>query len=368
MEILISIVSFLLGYFAEKAMDKISSAFADRHRIKKNRKSKDVFKNDHRINAIFTEDIFPCITPESIWVKENGKRLFLSFPPDLREHLKDIEGEFATADEGFCQFLLPGHTAEEIHSAIESARNEIAQRFVNREDGLYFNGDKLGVAFLDSKSRSADAKETPQLFIEFYRTDHFTHRTIARAVEMLGLPRESVDSSLLNTDLKWIRTSFGVSIIVILKSTNQIVMTHRSKNASFCDGKSWIYVSATEAMSQVDIDEYESVPDLALCVTRGIKEELGISKSMYQHDSIKFYDCFFETQFFQDGIVASIELGDAVKPEDILSLRAKDKRLEIQDIFFIDNTKSAIRKFIQENRDDMRSQTIFALESYLSSL
>ena len=368
MEILIPILTFMLGYFAEKVLDKMSTFFADRLRFARNRKRKDASKKRRAINAIFTEDIYPCISSDNIWVKDAGKRLFLSFPTALVSQLHDVEGAFATEDASFCDFKLPGRSLEDICNAIEIARNEIALKFINREDGLYFNGDKLGVVFLDSKSRSADTKETPQLLVEFFRTDYFTHRTIERAVELLGLPCDAIDTQSLNTDLQWIRTSFGISIIVVLKSSNQIILTHRSKNASFSEGKRWIYVSATEALSQVDIDEYESTPDLALCVKRGIKEELGISKDMYRDNGLKFYDCFFETQFFQDGIVASVELSENVKPEDILSLRAKDKRLEIQDIFFIDNTKSAIKKFILENQDEMRSQTIFALESYIASL
>ena len=183
-----------------------------------------------------------------------------------------------------------------------------------------------------------------------------------------GVPKDIINNETLNNELKWIRTSFGISVIIILKSTNQIIMTHRSKNASFSQGKNWIYVSVTEALSQADVDEYDSAVDFSLCVKRGIKEELGIEKGMYHHDDIKFYDCFFETQFFQDGIVASVELSEKIMPQDIINFRAKDKRLEIEDIFFIDNNKAAIQKFINDNHNEMRSQTIFALESYLESL
>ena len=368
MEIIIPILTFILGYFAEKVMDKISEKFFQQYKIRKNRRFKDKIEKKYNINAIFTEDIYPCISEEDIWIKENGKKMFLSFPDNLKTYLKSIEGEFKSEDQFFCELTLPGYTSEEISNAIELAREEIAIKFIERQDGLYFNGDKLGIVFLDSKSRSMDVRETPQLFVELFRTDHFSHRVITRAIEILGLSKEIISEHSLNNELNWIRTSFGISIIIVLKSTNQIIMTHRSKNASFCNGKNWIYVSATEAFSHADIDEYESIPSFSLCVIRGIKEELGIDKGMYHHDDIKFYDCFFETEFFQDGIVASLELSEKILPQDILNFRAKDKRLEIEDIFFIDNTKSAIKKFIEENHTDMRSQTIFALESYLSSL
>lgn len=368
MEIIIPVVTFLLGYFAEKLMDNISAKFSNKYKISKNKKTKGNLGRQHPINAIFTEDIYPCILPENIWTKESGKNLFLSFPDKLRSHLKSVEGDFAKEDKFFCVPTIPGYPTEEVNSAIEIAREEIAVKFINREDGLYFNGDKLGIAFLDSKTRSTDIRETPQLFVELFRTDHFTHRVITRAIEILGLPKENISSETLNNELKWIRTSFGISVIIILKSTNQIIMTRRSKSASFSQGKNWIYVSVTEALSQTDTDEYESTIDLSLCVMRGIKEELGIDKGMYRHDDIKFYDCFFETQFYQDGIVSSIAISDDIMPQDIINFRAKDKLLEIEDIFFIDNTKTAIKKFISDNYSDMRSQTIFALESYLASL
>ena len=368
MNLLIPIATFLLGYFAEKLMDKVSERFSVRYRTMKNKKSKSKSVKKYNIDAIFTEDIYPCISPEDIWIKENGRKLFLSFPDELRPLLKSVEGKFAEEDQFFCDLVIPGYKPEEIKNAVESAREEIALSFIKREDGLYFNGDKLGIAFLDSKSRSVDVKETPQLFVELYRTDHFTHRVITRAIEMLDVPKDIINNETLNNELKWIRTSFGISVIIILKSTNQIIMTHRSKNASFSQGKNWIYVSVTEALSQADVDEYDSAVDFSLCVKRGIKEELGIEKGMYHHDDIKFYDCFFETQFFQDGIVASVELSEKIMPQDIINFRAKDKRLEIEDIFFIDNNKAAIQKFINDNHNEMRSQTIFALESYLASL
>jgi len=47
---------------------------------------------------------------------------------------------------------------------------------------------------------------------------------------------------------------------------------------------------------------------------------------------------------------------------------AKDKLMEVAEIFTIDNTRSAIRRFIEEHRNEMRPQTIFALKSYRQRL
>ena len=73
---------------------------------------------------------------------------------------------------------------------------------------------------------------------------------------------------------------------------------------------------------------------------------------------------FFENYFYQDGLTASIELSRNMSIEQIRALPAKDKKLETKEIFTIPNTRQSIEKFIQENANDMREQTIFALQSY----
>ena len=375
MEILFSVASFLatffLGFFAEKLLDKLIGKISQLRKKRANKRAKEKMKAQE-IHAIFTEDIFPPISSDNIWIQEEDASFFLAFPDELKDevkkHLRAEDAPFAEKDHCFCDLTLPGFSDESIRSAIETARLEVAQKFVKREDGLYFNGEKYGVCRLDAKGRSATIDETPQLIADLYHTDYFTHRVVLRAAELLNIPTENLTGDSLNTSYRWLRTSLGVSVVVVLKSTNQIVMTRRSKNASFSDGNEWIYVSVTEALSHSDFDAYDKKVSLSLCVERGLKEELGIDTSMYCYNNIRFYDCFFETDFFQDGIVSSVTLYDKILPAQVQSLRAKDKRLEISEIFFIDNNKAAIRKFITENRAEMRSQTIFALESYAASL
>ncbi|MBQ8683003.1 MAG: hypothetical protein IJ518_00620 [Clostridia bacterium] len=370
MELVIAVASFLLGYFAEKLFDKLGERLAERHRIRKNRKNHQQILAEEALDIVYTGDIYPSIAPQYVRTAlRQDCYLYLAFPEALRDRLEvEKQATFQTADVAFCSFTLPGYEESAVREAIEAARLEVAQQFIRQEDGLYYNSDKYGVYHLDTLGRTADVRETPLLSLQVYQTDHFTHRVIGRALERLAPPVALFDEDSLNGDLKWVRTSFGVSIIVVLKSVNQIILTHRSTKASFSEGKSWIYVSATEPMSGSDMDEYQGRPDLVLCVERGLEEELGIDSSLYSRSHIKFYDCFFETKFHQDGVVASVELDDDVLPEKVLSLRAKDKRLEVADMFFIDNTPAAIKKFIRENRQDMRSQTVFALKSYLAEM
>lgn len=145
-------------------------------------------------------------------------------------------------------------------------------------------------------------------------------------------------------------------------------MTRRSKNVSFTNGRNLIYVSVTETFSNTDFNGYKDTADLKLCLERGVLEELGIKRQMLIPESEKFYDTFFETHFFQDGITVSVELKEDYDINDIINLSAKDKQLEIADIFTIDNSVSGVDKFIDENKEDMQAQTIFALESYKTRL
>ena len=365
--IIVPIITFFLGYFGEKILDKIGAKIKEKRiKIQVNKTRKKMSTN--AIDIIYTETIHPSISQNNIEVKKSDKRLFLAFPESLKSAAVQIEGEFAEKDESFCEFKFENYTSEEISSAIETAREEIAENFIKRECGLYDNGDKIGIVRLDSKTRSRNSQKTPKLLIETYQTDYFSHHVITRALQLLKPDKSYITEESLNSNLVWARTSFGVSVIVVLESTNEILLTHRAPSAAFTDGNSWIYVSATEPLSKKDLEAEEYMSALAHCVKRGLEEELGIEKNMYLFDNIEFHDCFFETNFFQDGIVASVKLSKEISPQQILTKRAMDKQLEIQDIFFIDNTADAIRKFIKQHRKEMRSQTIFALETYASSL
>ena len=320
------------------------------------------------INAIYTGDIYPPISCQNVKVKERNLKMYFSFPKELRDNLEDTDLSFSYTDEMFCDLVIPGYSYETLVKVIEEAKKEIALKFIERRDGIYFNGDKYGVYFLDSRSRTTDIKESPQLRLEVFKTDYFTRQVLTCALKKLNISKDIFNTDSLNNELKWIRASFGVNVIVILNSVNQIILTKRSKHSSYSSDKSWYYVSVTEGFSESDIDEYSCAPSLTLCVTRGMEEELGIEKSMFFDSDIKFHDCFFETVFLQDGIVVSVALNENIFPDDIMSLRAKDKFLEIDEIFFIDNNRKAIKDFIDFHKDEMRSQTIFSLESYMSSL
>ncbi len=250
---------------------------------------------------------------------------------------------------------------------IEEARKEVAEQFANRLDGNFFNGRLFGIVKSDALSRTEDPAEDPILYMDLYPTDYFTHKVIERLLYNQQLSIGTLENKIVpDTAMCWSRTSLGLSIIVVLRNSNQIILTRRSKKTSYSEGSEWIYVSATETVSETD--ERNGIVDLEDALLRGIKEELGIDSEMCYTSTIKFYDHFYETHFCQDNIVASIELDEKYSFFDVQKLKAKDKQLEVNSSFVISNSEHAINEFIKENEANMRSQTIYSLKVYASRL
>lgn len=369
MNFVIALGSFLLGYFAEKLADGVLNIFlriVRKWRLKRQVRSHTETKYK---DIMLIASGVPFFSPNNISITYNPEEnIFLAVPEDLRTQLPECVGNFCKEDQGIDRVSFPGRSKEEVKRVMEIARRNVAEKFIQREDGLYFNEVKYGVSYLDGFSRTSDTSEDPILMLKVYQTDHFTHRVLSETVRGLKVEPENISLQELNGPQSWMRTSFGLSIIVILSSTDQIVMTYRSTNASYSEGKKWIYVSATETFTKADDDPYSHSPDLLLCLERGIMEELGITKEMYSRENIRFYDAFFETNFYQDGVVASVTLKQDVNYASLQKRKAKDKQLEVDSMFLIGNSCKHIEEFIEHNKENMRSQTIFALKSYSSRL
>lgn len=368
-QIVIAIISFVGGWFAGKVLDYSFDTIIEAitRRLRK-RKIKGIGEDTNADIQMLCTGV-PCFTPDNIYVEiDCDANLYLGFPEDLIDSVPKSSGGFRNKDVLFVDIVLPGYDKECVSSAIETAKRKVAEMFITRSDGLFFNGKKYGVAYADGFSRTADCTEDPILTLKLFNTDHYTHRVLSEVVNNLHIDKKQLNQKMLNSELQWMRTSLGISVIVVLKSTNQIIMTRRSTNASYSEGKTWIYVSATETFTETDYDHYTHCADLMLCVKRGIQEELGITQNMYFDSTIKFYDMFYETHFFQDGIVASVELKENTMFDEVKALSAKDKQLEVDSLFVIDNSKKSIEEFIRENRTQMRSQTIFALKSHMARL
>ena len=364
----IGVISFLAGYFAEKTMDLLLQKLSVWRKAVSNKKRYKDISDTHYMDIQPQIRVFPYFMPQNVKIKNDEKKeQYIAIPEELKDDTR-LDESYPRQDVFFRPLTIPGLPDEKVREAIEIARGTIAREFLSRKDGLYFNGKQYGVLYADGFSRTTDSSESPILHIEVFETDYYTSHVVSEAVHILQMNQDIISFDTLNSELNWLRTSLGISIIVVLKSTNEIILTHRSPSASYSDGKSWIYVSATETLTETDIDSYTQQIDLLLCLERGILEELGIPREMYIESSARFYDSFFETHFLQDGIVASIELKDTITFNSIVALPAKDKQMEVKDMFTLPNTKKAIDDFINTNRDGMRKQTIYALETYAARL
>src|SRR5690606_232395 len=184
-----------------------------------------------------------------------------------------------------------------------------ADNFIQRQNGEYFSGNTFGVLRAEDYSRTPDRNEQKLLHTAFFNSDYFSHKVIHHVCAALNGRKSLADISadLLNTKYFPFRTSLGISLIVEIPLTNQIIMVKRSINAAYSEGKEWIYVSVTEALTDTDYDVYTASINIQTWVQRGLWEELGLTKE-YDISSLKIYDMFFEKHFCQDGLTASVRL------------------------------------------------------------
>ena len=359
-------ISVIFGIILTNIWNKSKNLIQEKS-IKKNI-TKVINKNSEDIYTIAS--IVPFYQNNScIDIKINNKnKFYLSLPDNMKMNHNINVNEFKSTD---CinidiDYESLGITKTEFLTILEEQRQIIANSFASRTGGMYFNGEKYGVLYSDGFGRTADKIEDPKLFIELFKTDYYTQRIIEKTLHKINI-RNKIDLNFLNQSMRGLRPSLGVSIILYIPNSNEIILTKRSKHASYNEkDKEWIYVSVTESFTTTDYDEFQKAPDLILCIQRGLKEELGIDKNTIQ--DIKIYNMFFEKNFFQDGILAVAYLNKYITYQDVVNLAAKDKELEISSFLPIKNSKNELHKFITANSKNLRPQTKYALENYIERM
>lgn len=369
MNLLISIGTFIAGFFANKALEWVTVLVSKKLRERKKQYNFDNFYTSPHEDILITASGFPCFTPENIKGKiDKDKALLLSAP--VGEEARDTEDcvSFSPTDrmpDAFAKYVRENS----LSTRLEKIRAEVYQSFFEKKNGNYFNGKTLGISRINGFERTVDHRELPVLNIEFFETDYYTHKIIGKLLE-----NSSFDSSVIPVDTEgdfsWSRNSFGISLILIFleEDEDMLLLTKRSRKAAFAEDKEWIYVSVTEAVSETDMDEESGKPDISKAVIRGINEELGIVGTKLRMDTLCFYETFYETHFHQDNIVASIEVSDTVNLSEVGKLMSKDKFMEINGFLSVPKKRKAIADFIEKNREEMRAQTIFSLECFMARL
>lgn len=328
-------------------------------------------KNYNNKTILITSNGFPHYEYHNIETRVTHKKLIFCFPKEKIAGLsRMLQNGFSDRTESYLGFnslkeLGDFLKVDNFSILVEEARIHVAENFISRDKGEYFNGKMYGILKSDDYSRTSDRTENKILHINHYETDYYTHKVVHYIQQKLNsedfFPIITINN--LNSCYFPFRTSFGLSLIVEIPSTNQVLMVKRSINASYSNGKEWIYVSVTEALTDTDYDEFASGINILTWVQRGLLEELGLT-TQYDISSLKIYDMFFEKSFFQDNITASIKLRDNISFESIKTLKGKDTELEISEKFVLDIGN--IEDFIASNHSNMREQTIFTLRSFLS--
>ncbi|MBR2475333.1 MAG: hypothetical protein IKB57_02140 [Bacteroidaceae bacterium] len=385
---LFTILGFALGWGCEKLFDNIFNRISLTYRIRKLRKKlkervnsnsltpnlttigeglpyfdistqpEQVSLTDEKFLLSFSsEDSLPINTDKDKWLSDCG-------PKEIAEALSNCGPKEIAEAFNVNNFL----------TILEECRKEVIDSFLHSKEGCYFNNKLYGVLYSDGFGRTPDERESPVLTLRFFETDYFTHRVMGKVTEKLRekdfLPSSNLELNQLNNTFRCFRTSLGISIIIIIPDTNEIILTRRSVYSAYSNGIAWIYVSVTETISETDYDCFMGMRILNIkrWIKRALFEEIGLKEKHYDENSIKVYDMFFENNFYQDGITASVKLRKGVNMSNVKELKAKDKQMEVKEIFAIENTTTSIKDYISKYSNEMREQTIYTLQSYATRL
>lgn len=230
--------------------------------------------------------------------------------------------------------------------------------------------------------------DPPKVICQYYKVDYKVHRLREEVVKKLRsnspdwMKKLSLNAELVKEkDYGWLRTSLGVNVIIEIPSAQALILHFRGKDAEYGNaGK--IYPSIVETIDLVETHNdfsLENVDPITACVTRGLKEELGIPDCIREKDCIQEEDICYTPQsikhvafartldFDQDNFFTIVKLNDNVNFDRIKDLaeHAKEHRIEIKDVFTISNQPEKIVTYMFENADQMIHQTRYALWLYI---
>ena len=377
-----SVISFILGavagFIANKVLEGIERFIKDTLENRRVRKEIKLMNEitEEKLNVISIVNGHPYYEKQNMNISVIDKKLYIGFPKELIDKLD--EGKIHSFHDN-CSFngkntfedIVKETGIKNLTELIEKHRKIVAQQFINKENGCYFNGEKYGVYEINPFERTIDEKEEAKLEIVLYTTDYFTHKVFK------SIYKEIKDTDPIGKtrikDLKRYRaftTSFGINGIVGVKSkedNKSIILTKRSCNATDTNNMELCSVSVIEGLTKTDYDTYNKKVDLYQGFKRGLTEELGINENMYSDDNIKFYDLFLELNKYELGITCYVNLDDKyIFEKDIQHLYAKDNTLEVAEKFVSSLNKKSINKLIDNN--EFNKQSLYTIKSILARI
>ena len=257
---------------------------------------------------------------------------------------------------------------------IERSKKTVLRNFLDQSNGCYFNNRKYGVEKIRPFGRTEDVSETPELWMDLYTTDYYTHRVMKDVCKSLIREQEDAFLSQISyTNIgpyKIFFTSLGINLLLLDRDrygNSSLLLTSRSKNATETHGEVKFSVSVIEGVSISDYDTYLKDVRMTSAVERGLKEELGVQFHMLQTETIRFYELFVNKTNLEMGISASVELKQGFSLEtDIRHLRGKDDAIEVAGKYVV--PVYDFPHFLLNNRNRFIPQAIYAAASYLETI
>ena len=301
----------------------------------------------------------PFYKPENIIFNNSNRSQFIEIPEEYVTKIKNIRLDFEFSknqteiDIDIFNLAIDNTGICNLRELIEKHSKIVAEKFIEKLNCglLIFNGEKYGISKICVDRRGIN--EESRLFIDYYRTDYFTHqvfRSIYRELKEMGHEISKVKSiSELNKYFPFL-TSFGVNTILTLDSSGieEIVLAKRSRNISNMIDKDLWHVTMNEGLSITDLDADEV--SLVKCLHRGLREELGIREEFHKEIMSKnFYDLFINMDDFEIGISSIVKTTMTFDILETLYKSAQDAELETLGLIKLKAEKTSIKKFFENN-------------------
>lgn len=370
-------VSFILGavagFFINKVLEIGTRIITNKATISKLiKKLKKIKYIDEELNIVTLSSGIPKYNlRDGITIRNSNKSIYIDFPED-KKHLINKEISFhadcSFNGENNYEDIVKQTGIENLVELINKYRNTIADDFINKTNGCHFNGEKYGVYSIYTSNRRGKEEE-PVVELKTFGTDYFTHKIFREIYKELASQNHDISKVNDSTQLEKynvFNTSLGVNGLVKVdsKEGKSFILTKRSKIVTTTNNQVWYATSFIEGISQTDYDSSKGAVSLLTGIKRGLEEELGIPEVYYSSENIEIYDFFLDKEFFEIGITCSITLNKDINFEEhVRDLPAKDKTLEIANIFTIKNSRDVVNKFLIDNKKEIYSRSAYTIHS-----
>lgn len=366
-EIIIMFIGSVIGYLflKIKTYHQVSKTKKNIERTQERFVAENIISLDHGDPYYeYSDFVLDVIEPVYfLAIPEKYHKFILSQDPDFKFNEECIFNGTMDLDE-YGESIGISNFRTLIDKHIMHAAEDISVRLRNSQ--ILFNGDKFGIRRINGR-RVGDA-ERSGLNIDFYRTDYFTHRVMRSVYKELKEKGHKISQSSNMSDVNRYYpffTSLGINVLLILehKGHESIVLSNRRAEINVSGNDLW-HVSVNEGLSNMDVNEFGEV-DLLRCVTRGLREELGIRNQSFELlNSKNFYDLFLNVDVLEIGLTSMVKTTMSFEAVQNGFASAQDAELESKGLTSVIATKKDVLGLIQTSQctDACR----YALHMYLS--